>query len=94
MDFELTDDLAALQDVAGRFAADHIAPNARQWDREADIPREIVAKLGELGFLGIFVPTEYGGCGFGDQEAAVVGGTAGRPPSCWMPTTPSVAPIF
>ncbi len=72
MDFELTDDLAALQDVAGRFAADHIAPNARQWDREADIPREIVAKLGELGFLGIFVPTEYGGCDFGDQEAAVI----------------------
>ena len=72
MDFELTDDLAALQDVARRFAADHIAPNARQWDREADIPREIVAKLGELGFLGIFIPTEHGGCGFGDQEAAVI----------------------
>ena len=72
MDFELTDDLEALQDVARRFAAEQIAPNARQWDREADIPREIVAKLGELGFMGIFIPAEYGGCGFGDREAAVI----------------------
>ena len=54
MDFELSDDLLALQDVARRFAADHIAPNARDWDREASIPRETVKKLAELGFLGIF----------------------------------------
>lgn len=72
MDFELSDDLLALQDVARRFAAEHIAPNARTWDREADIPRDLVKQLAELGFLGIFVPTEYGGCGFGDQEAAVI----------------------
>jgi len=72
MDFELTDDLKALQDVARRFAAENIAPNAREWDREASIPREIVAKLGELGFMGIFIPTEYGGCGFGDTEATVI----------------------
>ncbi len=72
MDFELTDDLQALQDVARRFAAEHIAPNARQWDREASIPRDIVKKLGELGFMGIFIPTEYGGCGFGDTEAVVI----------------------
>ncbi len=72
MDLELSDDLVALQDVARRFAADHIAPNARQWDREADIPRDIIAKLGELGFMGIFIPPEYGGCGFGDLEVTVI----------------------
>lgn len=72
MDFDLSEDLLALQEVARRFAADHIAPNAREWDREASIPRDIVAKLGELGFLGIFIPPEYGGCGFGDLEAAVI----------------------
>ncbi len=72
MDFELSDDLQALQDVARRFAAEHIAPNAREWDREASIPRDIVTKLGELGFMGIFIPTEYGGCGFGDTEAVVI----------------------
>ena len=72
MDFVLSDDQLALQDVARRFAAEHIAPNARSWDRDADIPRDIVKKLAELGFLGVFIPTDYGGCGFGDQEAAVI----------------------
>lgn len=72
MDFELSEDLIALRDVARKFAAEHIAPNARQWDREADIPRDIVKKLADLGFLGIFTPTEYGGCGFGDMPASVI----------------------
>ncbi|HNQ24501.1 MAG TPA: acyl-CoA dehydrogenase family protein [Phycisphaerae bacterium] len=72
MDFELSDDLRALQDVARRFGADHLAKNARQWDREAELPRDIVAQLGELGFLGLFIPTEYGGSGFGDLEATVI----------------------
>ena len=72
MDFELSEDLVALQDVARRFASENIAPYARQWDREADIPRELVAKLAEVGFLGIFVPTEYGGAELGDLAAAVI----------------------
>jgi len=72
MDFELSDDLKALQEVARKFAAEVIAPNARQWDRDADIPREVVRKLGELGFMGIFIPEEFGGCGFGDTEATVI----------------------
>jgi alkylation response protein AidB-like acyl-CoA dehydrogenase len=72
MDFELSDDLKALQDMARRFAAEHVAPGARKWDREADIPRDLVAKLAELGFLGIFIPTEYGGVGLGDLGASVI----------------------
>jgi alkylation response protein AidB-like acyl-CoA dehydrogenase len=72
MDLELSEDLVALQDVARRFAADNIAPFARQWDREADIPRELISKLAEVGFLGIFIPTEYGGAGLGDLAAAVI----------------------
>ncbi len=72
MNFELSEDMIALRDMAKRFAEDHIAPNARQWDREADIPRDTVAKLAELGFLGIFTPADYGGCGFGDLEATVI----------------------
>lgn len=72
MDFDLPEDLIALQDVARRFAAEHIAPNARQWDREAEIPREVVAKLAEVGFLGVFIPTEFGGAGLGDLAASVI----------------------
>jgi len=72
MDFELSEELLALQDVARRFAAEHIAPHARTWDREADIPRGVVAKLAELGFMGIFIPTEYGGCGLGNLAPTVI----------------------
>ncbi len=72
MDFDLPEDLVALQDVTRRFAAEHIAPHARTWDREADIPRDVVRKLGDLGLLGIFIPTEHGGSGLGDLAATVV----------------------
>lgn len=72
MNFELSDDMKALQDVARNFAAEHIAPHAREWDREADIPRGVVDKLAELGLLGIFVPEQYGGSGLGDLGATVI----------------------
>lgn len=72
MDFELSEELSGLQDVARRFAAEHIAPHAREWDRNAEIPRDLVAKLAELGFLGLFTPTEFGGSGLGDLGVAVI----------------------
>ena len=72
MDFEISEELVALQDVTRRFAAETLAPGARQWDREADIPRSVVAQLAELGLLGVFIPTEYGGSGLGDLAATVI----------------------
>jgi len=72
MNLELPQELMEVQQVARRFAAEHIAPNAREWDRNADIPRATVRKLAELGFLGIFVPEEFGGCGLGDLAATVI----------------------
>ncbi|MCC7292996.1 MAG: acyl-CoA dehydrogenase family protein [Phycisphaerales bacterium] len=72
MDFDLPDDLVALKDLAGKFAAEHVAPYARHWDRDADIPRDLIRKLGETGFLGIFVPEKYGGTGLGDLGATVI----------------------
>ena len=72
MDFELSDDHVALQDMVRRFAAEQIAPSAREWDREASLPRELIAKLAELGLMGIFIPTEYGGSELGDIEAVII----------------------
>jgi alkylation response protein AidB-like acyl-CoA dehydrogenase len=72
MDYDLPEDLVALKDMAAKFAAEEIAPNARDWDREANIPGEVVAKLAELGFMGIFVPEDYGGAGLGDLGATVI----------------------
>lgn len=72
MNFDLPDDLVALRDLAAKFAAEHVAPYARAWDRDADIPRDLIRKLGETGFLGIFTPEQYGGTALGDLGAVII----------------------
>lgn len=52
-----------LRQLVRDFARREIAPFVRKWDEEAFFPKEIFAKLGELGLLGILVPPEYGGAG-------------------------------
>jgi glutaryl-CoA dehydrogenase (non-decarboxylating) len=62
MDFELTDELKALAQVARDFAAEKITPFVDQWDRDHYFPyREVVKPMAELGFLGTVIPEEYGG---------------------------------
>jgi short/branched chain acyl-CoA dehydrogenase len=63
MDFQLNDDQRAIRNVAREFAAQEIRPVAGELDRECRFPYEIVAKLGELGFMGMPFPQEYGGGG-------------------------------
>ena len=65
MDFDLPEDVVAVRDMARKFAADYIAPNARAWDAAMAFPDELIQKLGELGFMGALIPTEYGGSGLG-----------------------------
>ncbi len=72
MDFELTAEHVALRDVARKFAAEVIAPNARAWDRDNDIPDEVYAQLGELGFMGLMIPAELGGSELGYLGSTVV----------------------
>ncbi len=72
MDFELSDDLVALREMARRFAAEEIAPHARAWDRDGEIPMEAIRKLGELGFMGTLAPTELGGAELGYLGNAIV----------------------
>jgi alkylation response protein AidB-like acyl-CoA dehydrogenase len=63
MEFTLGDDQREIQALARDFAQAEIEPNAATWDREHGFPRELLAKLGELGLLGVCVPEEYGGAG-------------------------------
>ena len=72
MDYQLPEDMITLRDMARKFAAEVIAPNARQWDRESKLPDSIVAQLGELGFLGITVPEELDGAGLGYLGVSVI----------------------
>ena len=63
MDFELTDEQREIRALARRFAADEIAPHAAAWDREHRFPKEVFARLGELGLMGVCVPEAHGGAG-------------------------------
>jgi len=63
VDFTLTDDQREIQALAREFAAAEIEPHAADWDREHRFPRELYAKLAELGLMGVCIPEEYGGAG-------------------------------
>src|ERR1044071_9399929 len=59
----LTDEQLLLRDTAREFARNELMPHAGEWDREARFPKEALAELGKLGFMGILVPPDYGGAG-------------------------------
>ena len=61
----LTEEQILLRDTARAFAQKELAPHAAEWDRDARFPKEALAELGRLGFMGMLVPPEYGGAGAG-----------------------------
>jgi alkylation response protein AidB-like acyl-CoA dehydrogenase len=63
MDFSLTADQREIRALAREFAQAEIEPNAASWDRAHGFPKELYAKLAELGLLGVCIPEEYGGAG-------------------------------
>jgi len=63
MELKLSEEHRMIQDMARDFAQKEIAPIAAELDVEARFPAETVKKMGELGFMGIEIPEEYGGTG-------------------------------
>lgn len=72
MDFDLTEELVAVQDLARDFADKEIAPTAAKDDREHTFRRDLVSKMGELGFYGCVIPEDYGGNGLGFLALALI----------------------
>jgi alkylation response protein AidB-like acyl-CoA dehydrogenase len=72
MDFNLSEDQQAFADSARAFAEGVFAPNAAQWDAEQIFPKEALKQAGELGFMGIYTPTEAGGLGLGRLDTSVI----------------------
>lgn len=66
MQFTLTDEQRMIQETARDFADNEIAPVADRHNREGKFPLEIVKKMGQMGFLGMSVPEEFGGTGAGN----------------------------
>lgn len=59
----LSEEQADVRRLARDFVTREIAPHVIAWDRAEEVDRGIVKKLGEIGFLGLTIPEEYGGCG-------------------------------
>jgi alkylation response protein AidB-like acyl-CoA dehydrogenase len=72
MDFDLPEELLEIQRTVRALCEAEVKPQAREWDERGAFPREVVARLGEMGLLGITVPEEYGGAGMGALAVAVV----------------------
>ena len=60
-----------LRDQVRRFVEKEIKPHADRWEEDGFIPRPVLRRMGELGFLGIRYPTEYGGAGM-DAVASTI----------------------
>lgn len=71
LDFGLGDTADLLRDTVRRFAADAIAPRAREIDESNEFPRDLWPRLGALGLLGVTVEEEYGGAAMGYTEHVV-----------------------
>jgi alkylation response protein AidB-like acyl-CoA dehydrogenase len=72
VDFSLTDEQRAIQETAREFARREVDPIVDEIDESQKFPREVLAKAGELGFLGILFPEEAGGAGLGYVEYVLV----------------------
>ena len=70
MEFEYNENQEMIAQMVRDFAEKEIRPNMKQWDDEEHFPVDVMKKMGELGLLGIFIPEEYGGSGFGYFEYA------------------------
>ncbi|MEL6686629.1 MAG: acyl-CoA dehydrogenase family protein [Pseudomonadota bacterium] len=72
MQFQLTEDLILIRDMAASFAEAELAPHAEHWDQEKYLDRAVFEKAAELGFLGIYIPEEEGGTGLSRLASAMV----------------------
>ena len=68
MDFSYNENQQMIADIIRTFGKNEITPNVREWDDNQIFPVEVFKKLGDLGLMGVLVPTEYGGSGFSYTE--------------------------
>jgi alkylation response protein AidB-like acyl-CoA dehydrogenase len=72
VDFGLTAEQRAIRDTAAEFARREVDPIVDECDEAQKYPRQVMAKAGELGFLGVIFPEELGGAGLGYVEYVLV----------------------
>ena len=71
--YSLSEDQQSLRQAARRFAQQEMFPISMEIERDRrEVPLDFLKKMGSLGFLGLDVPTEYGGQGFDTLTCAVI----------------------
>src|SRR3569833_1297103 len=71
-DFSVSDNQQMVGQMAKDFAERHIRPHVMEWDEAQIFPIDLFKQLGELGMMGVMVPEQYGGSGFGYNEYVTV----------------------
>ena len=72
MNFQFSEELELISASARDFAEQYIRPHIMEWDESQHFPKDVLNKAGEMGFMGIFIPEEYGGSGLGYHEYAAI----------------------
>ncbi|ABC27542.1 Acyl-CoA dehydrogenase [Hahella chejuensis KCTC 2396] len=72
MNFELSEQQIAFRDSARAFAEKELAPYAAEWDATAHFPVETIRKAGEMGFLSLYTPEEWGGLGLPRLDSSII----------------------
>ena len=72
MNFALTEQQQAILDMARKFGAERIAPNASSWEEAETIPRDVLLEAGALGLGGIYVSEDFGGSSLTRLDAALI----------------------
>lgn len=72
IDFSLTDEQKALQEMAREFALKEMRPNAAKYDKGVEFSEDVMQKAFDVGFLTCTIPTEYGGGGLSDIDTVII----------------------
>ncbi|MFO7548033.1 MAG: acyl-CoA dehydrogenase family protein [Acidimicrobiia bacterium] len=72
-----TEDLAAIRALTRRFVEEEVTPKADPWEEEG-VPREVLRRMGDIGFFGLRVPEDRGGIGMGPLASLVFAEELGR----------------
>jgi alkylation response protein AidB-like acyl-CoA dehydrogenase len=72
MDFSMSENQTMIAQMVRDFAEKEIRPNMMEWDEKQIFPVDVFKKLGDLGLMGVLIPTEYGGSGLSYFEYITV----------------------
>jgi alkylation response protein AidB-like acyl-CoA dehydrogenase len=72
MEFGLNENQKMITQMIKDFGAKHIRPNIMEWDEKQEFPVPLFKELGKLGLMGVLIPEQYGGAGFGYFEYVTV----------------------